>query len=164
MSWVAASYGSVEDIEIGWTLIAFVGICYSVLNVGEAWKDVKAMYPLRERNGWFGRLHERWCALSRYSPGKNGRLLIARAQFRVETARLLIQVIFFAAGITSMILPGVSDATDLPTRLLVAGIVIRWGLILASLLVTYQSIENRRLRVELRQHFSVLPKTKEEIV
>jgi hypothetical protein len=131
MSFVAAGYGTVADIEIAWTLIAVFGAALSVTNVRDALADLRATGHLR---------------------ALNGRRTIAVTGLKVEIARLSIQLIFTLIGLLAMLVDDPPPVTMLPWELAVLGIVFRWGLILSAVLVLYQSIENRRLRQILREH------------
>lgn len=122
---LGAEYGTVSDIEIVWVLLACIGILFSSYNVFCAWGDLR----------WFLKL--------KLPP--NGRRDIAISTVIVESARLVILSIFLAIGIVSMTIPDV-DPKVLPTNLVVAGILIRWGLIGSSCLMIVQSIVNANVR------------------
>lgn len=127
MSWLAAGYGPVADIEIAWTLIALSGVVLSVRNVREALDDLRATSEI-----------------------SNGRRPIAVTAMRVEVARLLIQIVFTLIGVLVMSIHDPYPASTLTWQQAAVDIAARWGLIICSLLVLYQSIENRRLRRFLR--------------
>jgi H+/Cl- antiporter ClcA len=124
---IAAHYGNVEDIEIFWTLIALVGLVFAIFNLREATQDKKAIKALKETNG---------------------RIKIAKASFKSEIARVIKQAIFLVIGVLAMTLPGV-EYTGLPWSQILINVTIRWGLITASFLTTYQSYLVYRLRREL---------------
>lgn len=131
MSVLAAGYGTVSDIEIAWTLLAVIGGVFSVTNVRDALADLNATDHLRPLNG---------------------RRSIAVVGLKIEVTRLAMQLIFATIGVLAMLLDDQPPVSDLPWRVAAAGVMIRWGLIVVSALVLYQSIENRRLRQVLREH------------
>lgn len=126
---LAASYGTVGDIEILFTGVALVGFLFSALNIKDAVDDVQAL----TRAGLV-----------------NGRMPIAQTAVRVEFARLTIQAVFILIGALAMTIPESVDELDRPWNVVALGITFRWGLILAGALVMFQAIENRRLRQYLR--------------
>lgn len=130
MRWLAASYGNgyVSDIEIVWVLANLVGAWFSIRNVRAARLDVQDAATLPRLT--------------------NGRRRLAATSLRVELARLAIQGIFLAIGGFALALPA-QETAALPLRYQLFGAVFRWGLIAASLLVTYQSIENWAMRRSL---------------
>jgi hypothetical protein len=124
---LAASYGTVGDIEIMWCLIALVGLVFSVFTANKAIGDRKALKLLGIGNG---------------------RKSIASYAIFAEVGRAAIQFIFLSIGITSLFLPQY-DESQLPTAQLLAGILVRWGLILSSLILTSKSYAAYRLRKRL---------------
>lgn len=124
---IAANYGSIADIEIVWTLVAVAGAGFSLFNVNDAIKDVR---------------------YARDTPG-NGSRIVAWASLRVESARLVIQLIYALIGVFAMLLPEIPDQLDQPWDQVAIGAAIRWGLLLSGALIFYQSVENRRMRVLL---------------
>lgn len=144
------SYWTISDIEIFWVIIALVGCVYSVSNVRAALMDVRRLYDAPPYSGhwtWWQLFYANlgWGRPLPINPDGNGRFPIAWAQARVETARLLIQVIFITVGIAAMTVPDI-ETSLLPTKYVIVGALSRWGFIAASLLVTYQSVVNRRVR------------------
>ncbi len=128
-------YGPVADIEIAWTVIAVIGGFFSAFNLRDAIRDLDALGGQR-----------------------NGRRLIAEVQIRLEAARLTIQAIFATIGVIAMFLPDPPPISELPPSQAAATVVIRWGLIVASSLVMFQSIENRRLRQALHEQYPAAEK------
>ena len=126
---LGAAYGSVSDIEVMWTLIAAIGLIYSFYNVREA---------LLDRND----LKRRGVA--------NGRRLLAQTNVISETSRFVKQSIFIIIGLLAMFLPEAPDNLDLPWAQAAIGAAIRWGLITASILTTFQSYLGFRARRLLR--------------
>jgi hypothetical protein len=124
---IAAHYGNVEDIEILWTLIALVGLFFALFNLREASRDKEAIKSLGDTNG---------------------RIKIAKASFKSEITRVIKQTIFLFIGILAMTLPGV-EYTGIPLSQILINVAIRWGLITASFLTTYQSYIVYRLRRDL---------------
>jgi hypothetical protein len=83
---IGASYGTVSDIELVWTIISLVGFCLSSFNVRATVRDC------------------RWLRASRVSRSDlNGRWLIAWAQFKLEASRGFCQLVFFTIGILAML-------------------------------------------------------------
>ena len=128
---IAANYGPVADIEILWTLIALVGAGFSYYNVRDALEDWRTARDL---------------------PG-NGRKWIAAVSLRLESARMAIQLIFALIGFLAMLLAETEPSLQQPWHVTAIGVTIRWGLIVCSVLIFMQSVENRRLR----QHFMHVP-------
>lgn len=124
---LAASYGSVEDIEILWTFISLVGLLFAAHNLREAGRDKEAVFS---------------------ADIPNGRAKIAATAVKAETARVIKQSLFLIIGVLAMILPGM-DYSGLSFRIVLINILVRWGLILASALTTYQSYLSYRLRKDL---------------
>jgi hypothetical protein len=122
---LGAAYGTVSDIEVLWTLIAAVGLSFSIFNVREAVLDRKALIL-------------RGVA--------NGRKMLAQTNYLSEIARLVKQSIFLIIGIAVMFVAEQPDSLDQPWYLVVLGIAIRWGLIVASLLTALQSFLGFRAR------------------
>lgn len=131
MSILAAHYGSVEDIEVLWSIIAIVGACFSVYNIREAYRDLRALSYEAARNG----------------RGKFGRLLLKN-----EIARLIIQLIFLTIGILAMTVTSGGTPPGTPLNLIILGIIFRWGLITASLLVSLISFWAYQTRREILFH------------
>lgn len=122
-----AAYGTASDIELLWTLLALVGLVFSVVNLREAWIDYRVLCKARV---------------------SNGRLVLAKALVKSEGARALKQIIFMAIGGLALWLPE-APPHSLPLKLDIAGFLIRWGLISASGLTTYQSYLAYRVRTLL---------------
>jgi hypothetical protein len=111
-----------------WVLIALVGAVFSVFNLHQAREEKKRLKALGIANG---------------------RSLLARTNLVAESTRLAKQTIFVLIGILAMFLPEAPDSLDLPTAQAVTGFVVRWGLIVASLLTTYQSYLSWKVRRQL---------------
>lgn len=124
---LAASYGSVGDIEIMWCIIAACGLVFSCYTLYRALGDRR--YLIVEGIG-------------------NGRRKIAAYTIFAEGARAAIQLIFLCIGILSLFLPQ-SNTNQLPTPQLVEIILIQWGLIVSSVLLTLKSITAYILRKKL---------------
>lgn len=122
---IAANYGPVADIEIVWTVVAFVGLIYSILNVRDAQIDLEVL----ESAGV-----------------KNGRRTLARYQLEAEVLRSIMQTIFLSIGIAAMSLPAAPDSLDLPTTQLVIQVLITYGLIVSSVLLSIKSYLGYRVR------------------
>lgn len=125
---IAATYGPVEDIEILWTLVAFVGVIYSLINVREAradWEFVK----------------ERKIA--------NGRRVLARVHLISETLRLASLSIFLTIGVLAATIESPPPEHH-PSRIIVTQFLVRWGLIAASIMLVVKSYLAKRVRDELK--------------
>lgn len=124
---IAASYGTVSDIEVVWTAIATAGVVFSFYNLRASLQDLRAIVNLT-----------------------NGRRVVAKTQMKLEVSRVIIQCIFIAIGILAMLVPEAPDQLDQPLRYILLGLIFRWGLIISAFLVTYQSYINLRARQDLR--------------
>jgi hypothetical protein len=127
LSFLAAQYGTVSDVEIVWTLIALIGAIFSIHNLIQSLGDKKYL----DRMGI-----------------ENGRLTLAKFSILMEGCRVAIQTIFMTIGIGSMFLADVSEH-NLPTTYVVFGAIFRWGLIFAASLVTFKSYLGWQVRKEL---------------
>lgn len=123
---IGAAYGSVADIEIVWVLMAVIGVGFSLYNLGGAVGDLRYFKKLK------------------LPP--NGRRDVAYSSVIVETARLLILLIFVSIGVIAMFLPELPPNVDIPRTQLLVGIAVRWGLIVSSALIILQSFVNAAVR------------------
>lgn len=121
------TYGSIEDIEIVWTLVAALGLGYSLLNIRDAKIDLSYLREMRVING---------------------RLLVAKANLLTESLRAVIQAIFLVIGLLAMTLV-TSTPDNLSWNQLAISMAVRWGLITASILLTAKTIIARRLRKQV---------------
>lgn len=122
---IAASYGTVEDIEIFWVAISLIGFIFSCFGSLDAWKD----YQFLRDNGV-----------------TNGRILIAKGLIVSELGRAYIQLVFCIIGTAAMFLPNAPfDVVDI--RALV-GIFIRWGLLTCAIVIMIKSIYAWHVRQE----------------
>lgn len=124
---LALSYGTVSDIEITWTLIATLGLGFSLFNLIDAWRDRTAVIAARLTNG---------------------RRIIANFAVRAEAARTAIQAIFVLIGAMAMFIP------DPPPGALhgfaeIDSIVTQSGLVLVALLIMVKSIDAYLVRHQL---------------
>ena len=88
ISFLAATYGTVSDIEILWTAIAVVGAFFSQYNLRESIKDRAALKAIDQ---------------------PNGRLMVANTAVKSEGSRLVMQLIFMAIGVMAMFIAGAPD-------------------------------------------------------
>lgn len=116
---LAATYGTVSDIEILWTVVGATGVLFSAFNLRDAWIDRKAVIAAGVRNG---------------------RRLIASFSVRSEAARLAIQSIFVTVGILAVFTPEPPNGS-LHGIQLATSIVARFGLVLSEILVLFKSID-----------------------
>lgn len=132
------SYGSVSDIEVIFTVLAFIGLCFSLYNARESWSDYRAL----KRAG-------------RSARGKtyDGRYVVAWNSLRAEIARSLIQFIYVVLGFYAFFLPEVSNA-NMPLKFVIYGIIARYGFIAATALLTLKSYWGYEVRRAVRLHYS----------
>lgn len=136
------SYGTVSDIEIVWVGLASVGVGFTLYNMISAYKDMRYLMGLK------------------LPP--NGRRDLAVSTVLVEAMRLICLLIFIAIGIAAMTLPEIPPDLQIPTNQLVIGILIRWGLILASILIILQSILNAAIRRRSKVRIETRERMKEQ--
>lgn len=152
--------GTVSELEVVWVMVAAVGFIFSIVNFRESIGDIRALYlPPGIKRQWsmldlfvanYGK------GPPRRTPLTNGRYPIAWSSARVESARLLIQLIFLSIGVAAMTVPDIEfDALSLHYQ--IVSLMFRWGLMTSSLLVTLQSIENRRMRANVHQSPPIQP-------
>lgn len=124
---LAASYGTVSDIEILWVIIALIGLLFSVVNGVDAFRDKTA-------------LTEKGIS--------NGRAKIAKVQEFQEWGRAVFQMIAGSIGLVAMLLPAPPNV-HLPLKQAIAEQLVQWGLIACSAIVTLQSYMSNHVRKEL---------------
>lgn len=122
---IAAAYGPVSDVEIIWVVVAFVGLIYSLLNVQDSLGDRKFLDDNRITNG---------------------RRALAKYQLMAEILRAGMQLIFFAIGVAAMTLPEIHNSADLPTHELVIRVLLTYGLVASSIMLTIKSYLGFRVR------------------
>lgn len=127
---LGAAYGSVSDIEIVWVLVAVVGLTFSLFNFRDALRDKARLIRAKV---------------------SNGRMLVAQANLLGEATRAVKQAIFATIGALAMLLPEVPPQANIPLKNQLIGFFIRWGLITASALTTYQSYLGWQIRRALRR-------------
>ncbi|HEY6020494.1 MAG TPA: hypothetical protein VIY48_11495 [Candidatus Paceibacterota bacterium] len=125
---IGASYGNVEDIEVLWTIIAFVGLVYSFLNIKEAYRDWKFVQSRRITNG---------------------RRVLARTHLLSEIVRAGILMIFLAIGVLAFTVPTVPD-NHIPHNVIIITAVTRWGLIVSSIGLVYKTYLAKHARDEIQ--------------
>lgn len=116
---LSATYGSVSDIELVWTIISVVGLGFGAFNLKDALGDLKAL---------------------NMAGIKNGRRIIAKFAIRQEILRMTMQAIFACIGILAMFLPE-PPSEPLTTKEAFVGFLIRWGLIVSATIVLTKSID-----------------------
>lgn len=124
----AAAYNTVSDIEIVWVFVSIFGFLYSMFNLRESHMDCEAL---------------------RSQKIKNGRYLIARTSRYQDAVRSCIHMIFLTIGVLAMFLPETSPNADLPLTTELIGVAIRWGLIVAAIMLVSQSFVARQTRMKL---------------
>jgi hypothetical protein len=128
---VGAAYGPVSDIEILWTLLAVVGVVAASFGLRDAVRD------------------RRW--LHDQDPPANGlRETMALQRIRDEAGRVFVHGVFGTIGVLAMTIPEAPNQLDLPWNVTLATALVRWGLIACALVLTTQSLLNRRDRIVLR--------------
>ncbi len=136
-------YGGISEIEVFWVLLATFGFAFSLYNVRDAWNEIRALDKAGVRNG---------------------RRLIAKTQRFQDGARAICHLIFLGIGLISWTL---NDAPleSLPLNIVIATILIRWGLITAAGVLVAQSYASYHLRraiLEQERHFLELSSSIEE--
>lgn len=126
---LGASYGTISDIEVMWTLIAAVGLGFSVWNL----LDAKGDMDYYKSQGII-----------------NGRMSVARTNVWTEVTRAMKQFIFLIIGFLAFFLADAPNSLDLPTATAMIRFIITWGIIFSSLLTTFQSYLTFRLRRQLK--------------
>lgn len=125
---LSATYGTVSDIELVWTIIALVGLGFGAFNLNDALGDLDALNQLGIQNG---------------------RRIVAKFAIRQEIMRMTMQTIFAAIGILAMLLPEPPSA-PLTTVQAFIGFCIRWGLIVSSAIVLTKSVDGYVTRHRLQ--------------
>lgn len=116
---LAAAYGSVSDIEIVWSALSLIGLCFAANNFIHARRN---MIALKKQNIL------------------NGRYTLARLFRATAAMRFAVQSIFLLIGILAATSPELT--TPVSIRATITGAAVRWGLILASgILVAREIIE-----------------------
>lgn len=126
---IGAQYGNVSDIEVVWTIIAAIGLAFSIYNLRDAWRDYQALGVLA-----------------------NGRRAIAILSLKMEGTRIFIQTLFVAIGIAAMTVQDPPDQLQRPWNVIVLSTLFRWGLVVAGILIMYQSYANYQVRKKLLEH------------
>lgn len=116
---LCVAFHSATDVEIFWTLLAGIGALFSAINIGSAWKDV--------------RFYKRQKVV-------NGRAYLSRNALITEACRFAIQDIFLLIGIGAMFIDNPSQQAGVPLKLRLFGILVQWGLITSSALLTFKTI------------------------
>lgn len=127
---LGVSFGTVSDVEVLWTLLAFVGAVFSGINIGAAWGD----YSYLKRQEIV-----------------NGRAYLARNALIAEVCRFVIQNIFVAIGLGAMTLTPPNPDIELPLKLKIFSVLFQWGFITASALLTFKTWLLYRTRKILRE-------------
>lgn len=125
---INAAYGSVSDVEILWVLVALVGLVYSILNILDARGDKEYLDTHNIQNG---------------------RRALAKYQLIAEYLRAAIQLIFAMIGLAAMTLPEVPNSAHLPRHELIIRVLLTYGLIAASIMLSIKSYLGYRVRVLL---------------
>lgn len=143
---LAATYGTISDIELMWTLIALAGASFSVWNIKESRRDLAAL---------------------RESKIGNGRYQIATQSLRAEIITFAIQLIHISIGIVAMTLREYPATLQEPLKLVIFRFLFTWGLIAVGTMLLLKSYWNYQLRRYLLQQVveegTYLHETKEEI-
>ncbi len=123
-----AAYGSVSDIEVAWVIIAVIGAVFAAFNLDAAHSDKLRLEQLGVANG---------------------RSKLAKANLFAEVTRLIKQCIFALIGVLAFFVPEAPDTLDLPLAQAAIRFAITWGLVLASVLTTYQSYLAYKVRRDI---------------
>lgn len=116
---LGAGYGTISDIEVMWVLLAAIGFIFSALSAYQALGDRNFLRNLGVRNG-------RW--------------LIANLALFNEAGRSFIQAVFLTIGLLAMLLPEPPNQGNPTTVQEYLSIIVRWGLISSSVVLTTKSV------------------------
>lgn len=122
-------YKGISEIEVFWVALAVFGLAFSLFNVKEAWKDVRALDLVGI---------------------KNGRRIIAKTQRFQDGCRAICHAIFLAIGIGSWTLMD-TPFDNQPWNVILITVLIRWGLIAAAGILVAQSYASFHLRRTILQ-------------
>jgi hypothetical protein len=111
---LAASYGTVEDIEVLWCLLAAAGLIFSIKNVRDSLGDLRAVDERRI---------------------SNGRRVLAKLSVQTELIRAIIQAMFLVAGIAATTVASPPN-TALPLKVVILSAFVRWCFIASSALLS----------------------------
>lgn len=114
---IAAGYGNVSDIEVMFVVISLIGLAFSLYNAIRAWGDI----------AWL-----------RENKVKNGRWYLAKMWFVSEAGRAYLQFFFALIGIRAFFYP--DPPPRLSTHEAVMDVVLRWGLLVGTAIVTGKTI------------------------
>lgn len=126
---LAAAFGTLSDIEALWIVIAVTSAIVTGFNLWDALLDRRALLAANIRNG---------------------RRIVSNVTIFTESTRIIIHLIFLSIGLLVAFLPEPPAEVDLPIEQDIARILLRWGLITASLILMAQSITLRWMRKKLR--------------
>lgn len=120
-----------SGLEALWVVVALVGLVLTTYNASHAWRDYR--YILKHGI-------------------TNGRRIVGRTAALTEVTRVAVQIIFLGIGIGAGTIPDPPAAVNVPLNVVIVQFVGRWGLILSSVLITYQSYQLRRMRNKINVH------------
>lgn len=126
---IAATYGTVEDIEILWVILALVGLVYSAINVTEAAKDYRFVQERRIANG---------------------RRVLAWSHLVSESLRAGVLFIFLVIGVLAMFFAS-PPTGQVPRNVTIAMAVTRWGLIASSAMLVLKTYIAKKARDQIRR-------------
>ncbi len=129
---LGASYGPVSDFEILWTLVCFLGFCFSLFNIRDSYCELVAVKETK----------------------LDGAMrILAEHHLIGEIIRGIILFGFLSVGITSLLVQDIK-VDNVPTRIIVFGAIARWVILLAAVLLVVKSIlefiDRRRLKLVLQ--------------
>jgi hypothetical protein len=125
---IAAAYGAVSDFEVVFFLTSLAGLIFSILNLRWAIGDLTFL----KRNNI-----------------KGARRKLALTAVKSEAARAAIQTFFVTAASFSFFLPSNGNELKLPTYALIFNIIIRYGFLASTLLLTLKSYWSYQVRREI---------------
>lgn len=117
-------------IEAIWVVVALVGLVFTSYNTAHAWRD----YNYIKRSNIF-----------------NGRRIVARTSAWTEGMRAAIQAIFVAIGVGAGTIPD-TPIPNAPLNIQIVQELVRWGLIVSSILLAVKSYMLARMRNRINPH------------
>lgn len=141
LTYIAAAYGSVSDIEILLVLVSSIGLFFSFFNLRESWKDWRVLRRSKKTD---------------YGKNYDPRMVVAINGLRAEVARAIIQGIYLSLGIFAMFIAEADPRIHFPLKLVIFGFLFRWGFITASILLSLKSYWGYQVRHRVLEHYGAL--------
>jgi hypothetical protein len=128
---LAATYGTVSDIEIIFLCITTFGIIFSLANVKNMWNDKQALLsvPEDERDDLY------WAKVE-----------LANTAFTAELLRFFMQALLFTLAAFSATIAEPPSQIHLPLKLVLFGTIFRWGLTFVAGALAFTSYLTKKTR------------------